>query len=206
MYLLFIKRFKDRWLKCNRSRKQFLRNNSAWLSSSIRVDLAPDAGGSKGRKQKQFSDASRKTKLRKIENLQTGYSFQELGLATAHSLYKNGYKIAGAIVEDTVNNPANVGETRENCEIQIKPFTALEALAFLALNDLSKAQYFATRSMNLQRGCNIYPAYNHIVEAKKQCYPEGIYNIFIIHNIRGFIPLRVSKIHTFLLYSCKKII
>lgn len=53
-----------------------------------------------------------------------------------------------------------------------KVFSSIEALALLIDNNLTKSQYCRIRSANRDKNPNLYPTYNQIAVAKKECYPN----------------------------------
>lgn len=53
----------------------------------------------------------------------------------------------------------------------IVPYTANEALALIVDTDLSYHQYEIIYHQAKSRNANIYPSYNRILQAKKECYP-----------------------------------
>lgn len=54
------------------------------------------------------------------------------------------------------------------------PYTPQEALAYLLENNFTKTQYINTRIGAKERNCDIYPSYENILQAKKECRPNGI--------------------------------
>lgn len=54
------------------------------------------------------------------------------------------------------------------------PYTPEDAFAFILNTGMSKDIYIQTRLGAKQRNADIYPSYEKIKEAKKQCYPDGI--------------------------------
>ena len=145
-------------------RKTFYSVNSKWLARSLPVQAI--ASSLKiGRPRVPFSECSRRTKQRRVQNIRGQFPSAELNFVAA-------------------SNVSSVRQTTKVSSKNIEPdpiagFSADEALAFLCRNDFTKAQYFDIRAMALQKGINIYPAYNKIVEAKKNCYPPGMYSRFI---------------------------
>ena len=74
----------------------------------------------------------------------------------------------------------------------ISPYNPDEALAYILDTKQSKSQYMKTRLGAKQRGADIYPAYRHILEAKKRCYPDGIH----VNDHKAEIPLQSLLNHT----------
>lgn len=54
------------------------------------------------------------------------------------------------------------------------PLSNDEAVAHLLQNNLTKQQYVNIRLQNKERKADIYPTYNDVLIAKKECYPQGI--------------------------------
>ena len=142
-------------------RKTFYSVNSKWLARSLSVQAI--AGSLKtGRPRVPFSECSRRTKQRRVQNIRGQFPSAELNFVAVSSVRQTTKVSSKNIKPDPIEG-----------------FSAYEALAFLCRNDFTKAQYFDIRAMALQKGINIYPAYNKIVEAKKNCYPPGMYSRFI---------------------------
>lgn len=63
----------------------------------------------------------------------------------------------------------------DNCDEQLQtPYSAEEASALIEDVKLFKYQYEVVRMQAKKRNVDIYPAYNKVLEAKKECYPSQI--------------------------------
>lgn len=169
--------FKKRWSSSNYMKERFLSKNKLWLSlSSFKIKSSLTPKNRVGRPSKSFLDSGRKAKKVKIRNLTQEYSPQELGLAAGSSLYSGGFRKAGKLVENIASDPTaikNMDTTSNDPDPGDSLFTPDEALAFLCQNGFSKAQYTNIRMMSLHKGIKMYPAYNHVRDAKSNCYPNG---------------------------------
>lgn len=169
--------FKKRWNSSNYMKDRFLSKNKAWLSLSsfkIKSSLTPKIRV--GRPSKSFLDSGRKTRKVKLRDLTQKYSPQELGLAAGCSLYSGGFRKAGKLVENIASDPTsikNMDTTANHHDPEDSLYTPDEALAFLSHNGFTKAQYANIRMMSLQKGITMYPAYNHVRDAKSKFYPNG---------------------------------
>ncbi|EFN70735.1 hypothetical protein EAG_07643, partial [Camponotus floridanus] len=73
-------------------------------------------------------------------------------------------------------------------------YSAEEALALIEDVKLSKYQYEVVRMQAKKRNVDIYPAYNKILEAKKECYPSQI----LTSEVEAHINLQSLIDHTIL--------
>ncbi|XP_025422389.1 uncharacterized protein LOC112692072 [Sipha flava] len=59
-------------------------------------------------------------------------------------------------------------------------------------NTLTKQQYINIRLESKRRNCDIYPPYEYIVNAKKECYPDNLH----VSETNCFIPIQDLFNHT----------
>lgn len=127
----------------------------------------------RGRPQKSFDQLSLVSKRRKISQITSELSFQEIGLAAEKTFKANGFLNASRLISiimespevatDYVNNYVNVNK--------VKTYTADEALALMVDLRLSKQRYQFMYEGSKTRNNKLYPAYNQVLAAKKRCYP-----------------------------------
>jgi len=65
-------------------------------------------------------------------------------------------------------------EAKNNTSKGPDPISPDEALSFLLENSLSKQQYNNLRSLNKKHGCDIFPSYDRVLNAKSKCRPKDI--------------------------------
>lgn len=174
-----------KWGKCNRNYKLFINQNAEWLKTPFK--LPPQSPkkdtsikrGYVGRPKKSFSESSKASKRRKIQELTKSYSAAELVYAAKIKLQKSGRRCAAELLNDILKNPSKAYEIRkslqdmENTKKQAS-YTTDEALCFLLDNDLTKQQYINIRTSAQNRNCTIYPPYSEIINSKKRCYPDDL--------------------------------
>lgn len=78
--------------------------------------------------------------------------------------------------------------------INIIPYTPREALAFMLDTDMSKASYHLTRTQAKLRGVDLYPSYDRVKEAKRECYPSS--DFITITDTKSEIKLQALLDHT----------
>lgn len=167
--------FKVRWAKSKRARLRFLKDNKKWLQQILvfAVQAKPSGRHSKG-----FSECGLRTKKKKIQQIKANYSTEELIFAAASSATSAGCRLTGKSIQHI--SKGCVASTSLAERKSADSLTAEEAVGFLCRNGFSKAQYNDIRKTTLERGIDIYPAYNHLVIAKNLCYPLGLDNILTI--------------------------
>jgi hypothetical protein len=111
-------------------------------------------------------------------------------------LFKSGNRSAGLLIKEITSTSKRVKKIRKslqsnNISVPV-PYTTNEALSFLIDNRLTKKQYCCIRIGPKNRKSNIYPPYEKVLIAKKQCYPENI----IITKNSAEIPLQDLLKHT----------
>lgn len=111
-------------------------------------------------------------------------------------MFKSGNRSAALLIKEITSTPKRAKKIRKSLQSNNisdpVPYTANEALAFLINNRLTKKQYCSIRVGSKIRKSNIYPPYEKVLIAKKQCYPE---NIIITEN-SAEIPLQDLLNHT----------
>ena len=130
-----------------------------------------DAKRGPGRPKVDFSDLSSPTSRRsRAAELGESHSAQELLEMAAHLLRKQGrHKDA-----EVVKGIALSKEDGEFMESQSQNYSSDEALALILDARLSKEDYQTLRDGAVKRGSKLYPAYNHVREAKERCIPKDV--------------------------------
>ena len=81
---------------------------------------------------------------------------------------------AVVVKEAALSMPKRASKIREKCNKEAEiPYEPHEAVGYLINMDLSKRQYIYNRKSARQRNCNLYPSYEKVANAKKDCYPDG---------------------------------
>ncbi|CAH0547076.1 unnamed protein product [Brassicogethes aeneus] len=84
------------------------------------------------------------------------------------NLRSEGQEAAAQVIEGFLDSLRNKPVGRGN----IIPYTLKEALALIIDHGLSKDAYLKLRKGAKERNANIYPSYDKVKEAKKECYPQ----------------------------------
>lgn len=210
-----ISSIRKKWQNAKRTYDVFVKYNNQWLDTSfcfvggecdsnddglIGASTSTNDVQQTGRPVLPFKDSSDRTKRRKTEEIREKYSHEELGFATQMSLRAEGKSNAAKIVKDvTLGSPSKTTRYRKSFEKQPeKVFSNDEALALLIDNNLSKSQYCGIRCANRDKNPKLYPPYNEIVNAKKNCYPNES-DIFLSEmkaevNLQALLNLTIERI------------
>lgn len=148
----FVPHFQQRLRQVHYKKSTFLEKFSSWLKGEFNISLANrnpesfcDSVCCGGRPTKKFEECSSRTKRHKIQKLRESFS-QTLIDSAASSKTENNYKT----------------------------FDPDTALALITQAKLSKYQYEVIRKATKDLGMSIFPSYNKILTAKKQCYPDNV--------------------------------
>ncbi|KAL4125867.1 hypothetical protein QTP88_010104 [Uroleucon formosanum] len=160
---------------------KFLKKYKNWLNSTFYLPKIISSNsknsGRQPRPQKEFSECSSKTKKRRVEQIRCSSAAADL-LAQS--------------TEYSPSRPVKLRRILNKKEVGMTPYTPEDALAFILNTGISKDMYIQTRLGAKQRNADIYPSYETIKEAKKQCYPDGIK----VTNEGAHIPLQNLLNHT----------
>ena len=97
----------------------------------------------------------------------------EITLITKSKLYKSGKRTLDNLLEEGASTPKRSLKMKNALKTKnVIPFSPQKALAFILDNKLTKQQYINIRCDAIKRNANIYPAYEHIIKAKYECYPN----------------------------------
>jgi pyrroloquinoline quinone (PQQ) biosynthesis protein C len=75
---------------------------------------------------------------------------------------------------------------------EIGRYTPEEALAFLLNHSQTKKDYRDMKTAASEKGANIWPDYNQVLQAKQDCRPKGI----TIMETEAYVPLQNLMDHT----------
>lgn len=118
---------------------------------------------------KPFTELSPLQKRRRVEDL-LSHSTESLAFATGLSA---GSKNVADIIKLVTEHPEEATKIKELLQSKktVPIYSADKALGILTSLKLSKWQYIALRACAKEEGIPLYPSYDAIVEAKKDCYP-----------------------------------
>jgi hypothetical protein len=105
------------------------------------------------------------------------YSAEELSFAAEIKYRASGHLDAAKVLKDIgQGSPSRASDYRNSVtSIRGIPMDGDEAVAFTIQNELSRRQCENTRANAIKRNYYLYPSYHIVSEAKKRCYPEGIF-------------------------------
>ena len=140
----------------------------------------------RGRPSKTFEESSERSKRRKTENLRLNYT-QELVFATQMKLRAEGESKAAKVVQNvlSVNQP-------NSSNLTYTQYTPDESLALVVFAKLTKFQYNLIRQGAIDHSCKMYPPYELITTARKNCYPNNM----VITESSAEVPLQDLLDHT----------
>lgn len=81
----FCANLQQKWTKCHRNEKLFVKSNESWLLGKLKFDIALKKVAP-GRPRKLFEECTESAKRKKVQHLVASSSKQELALATSLSL------------------------------------------------------------------------------------------------------------------------
>lgn len=160
----FLPVFTKKWQTAARNKNAFMAKNEQWLkniftveTSSVQADMVncdsnvpgPSKRFHRGRPEKSFDECCDRTKRYKVKRL------------------------CESVPEEMIKKAASKVLVQEESSDTIK-FTPEKALALLLDASLSKHQYQVLRNAAKSIGCDIFPDYHKVLEAKRQCYPTDI--------------------------------
>ncbi|EFN80648.1 hypothetical protein EAI_00083, partial [Harpegnathos saltator] len=129
-----------------------------------------------------FSSLCERSKRRRIQQLKNKHSADELAYAAQMQLRSEGKSAEANIVKQVIvktDSSTSILDKKVNDasssqkNINIIPYTPREALAFMLDTDMSKASYHLIRTQAKLRGVDLYPSYDRVKEAKRECYPSS---------------------------------
>jgi len=168
----FVSTFQKKWKKSLYIRNNFEKGNEKWLNSDFVLDFAKKKTTGRKLSSREFEELSVATKRRRLISMEENYSNTEIEEAFFRMLRNNGKLKLANIIKTMLNEN---DEKSENCDKQpCISYSVEEALALIEDVKLSKYQYKIIRQQAKERNADIYPDYNKVLEAKKECYPSQI--------------------------------
>lgn len=175
--------------KCNRNYQRLEEENAEWLDCELvmvtKPNSEPDCEPSTssgvagpGRREVAFSESSERSKRRKTETLRSSWSGTTLAYAARMKYREEGELEKPKLLQEIEKSPTRAGKIRKSWVLSQKEtpkcYNPEEALALILEVDLTRHQYQLLRNGAKNLDHNIYPAYNHVLDAKKECYPKDI--------------------------------
>lgn len=123
---------------------------------------------------KPFEELGPRQKRRRVKQMSESHSSEELSLVSSRSLQSSGNEDVSKIMNHLLNHPEDVKKVMDsiagNKSTKIM-YSVEKALALIVSLKLSKFQYTNLKLMASEQGCDLYPSYHKIKQAKMQCYP-----------------------------------
>lgn len=204
-----------KWDRKQRRLDLFLKDYEQWLNEDLTFTMLVSAENaskpstSSGRPQKTFVESSKKSKKRKVQHLLKDYSKDQLTFAAQLSVRASGKRDAATLIEElSTASPKRATTYKKARKIvstskEQRPYTPEEALAFFISNNFTVQNYKNVQQEAKERGFNLYPCYDHLVQVKKQCYP-AVENITVT-DVSAEVNLNAILNHT-ALRICKYIL
>lgn len=141
-------KIREKWERKQRNLDLFLRSYEEWLNEDLVFDMIPECSQSssiRGRPQTSFENSSKRTKKRKVQQLLTGYSQEQLTYAAQLSVGSSGRRDAANLMQEistasprratTYKRARKLYSTssrssRKNSENRLRLYTAEEQEAF----------------------------------------------------------------------------
>lgn len=185
-----------------RNKEKFVLKCNDWLQEELWLAQNQDAGQpdctparSAVTQKMDFVGLSASAKKKRTRMLVAGHSPEELAYATQTSFTKIGKRNMATVIKTvTVSSPKSLRtiKRRKVTPRFIRPYTPDEALALITNSKLSVDQYKQIRRGAKERGCDIYPSYDRVLTARKECYPNDI----MITETKGEVKLQSLLDHT----------
>lgn len=123
-----------------------------------------------GRPKKQFSECSARSKRRKVEELCATVSKDQITSAAIRNIKKPVGRLVKKLIESSGTEFSNLNKKLNRKDVI--PLNGAEAVLLLIEAKLTKQQYLLVRHLSASKNANIFPSYQILLEAKKECYPD----------------------------------
>ena len=192
------------WKCCGRCRKKYETKHREWLNTTINFTEILShfdkslPSTSKGRPCKNFEDLGDQRKRQKIMPLVTDHSLPELTFATRKSLELSGQRTASKVIKEVSElsgkDVSKIKKVLDSPTSNPLKYTPEEALNLFIDGRLNKKSYVLIQQGAKHRNANIYPNYNILLAAKKQCFPDTKY--FKVTDVSAEVQLQALVDHT----------
>lgn len=165
--------YKQKLEKSHRNYERCKNANKNWFATYVSFPVArkvQKGNSSGGRPLKDFEDCASRTKRKRTEEVRKNFISSELAYATQME-----YRAIGELKKSKSIKNISMGITSQPSSEPHATFTPDKALSLIIIEGhLTKYQYNTLRNSALELNCNLYPNYESVTEAKKNCYPKGI--------------------------------
>lgn len=123
---------------------------------------------------KQFENLGERQKRRRISHsLDKSLSSEESGATAVRAFRNSGELRVSKILDHLMKHPEDAAKVEASLKGKKREeaYTPDKALGLLVSLKLSKWQYINLRDSASEQGCEVYPSYYAIKQAKEDCYP-----------------------------------
>lgn len=185
----FCQKIEEKWKKAGKHKNIFLSKNANWLNGDFRLSViasnflldknVPKITSRRGRPELKFEECGSRTQKKKIRNLVSSTSKDQLLVAAEVKLRNDGNRDAAMLVKKIASSPTKGTILKKAyAAYNQKPedLTSDQALAMMVDAQLSTHQYNVIRNQvkSLNTRKRLYPPYYKVREAKRKCYPSDI--------------------------------
>lgn len=180
--------------------------NSDWLSSEFIFSISNSENMQNisqsrlinGRPTIQFEQQKERTQRRYVSTLSANanHNPERLLIACRYAAKRQGNNDLCNVVNEVLKSPEQPTKIRKCIAVasSIRIKTAEEALSFLLNNSMQKLVYQNMRLESKNCGANIWPAYNHVRDAKSLCRPPK--EAIVITEKKAIVTLQSLLNHT----------
>lgn len=126
---------------------------------------------------KDFADMTERGKRQRTSKMRDDYSTEEISFAAKVSLRSNGAIAASQVVQGVMESPTRAVKYKAamiNASKMPSQVSPDEALSLIVETKFTTSQYKRIRENGISHNSPIYPSYDKILDAKKNCYPKDI--------------------------------
>lgn len=191
-----------RWKASGKNKRHFLKRNQDWLNQPLYQSTDPMQKNitatpkRQSRAVKEFHSLTNRSKRRRTKALVSSHSPKELAFAAQSSYTKAGKRnVAYVMKKAETSSPRSLRELKriQGSKSNVYKYSAEEALALIVDIKLTRADYIKLRKAAKKKNNNLYPSYDEVLRAKKECYPGEIQ----VTETKGEIKLQSLLDHTF---------
>ena len=171
---IFYYKFKNKWNESNRTKTRFEANNEEWLQTKVQFKKNSRV---RGRKSLDFEHCSEQTKRLKTAYLRENFSPQELAFAAQMGYRKQNELNASKVIKSVYEEPSKAKDYSSALLAQDNSYSKLspdQAVSLLIEGKFTRFQYALLKKQAEDCNCFMYPSYDKVLQAKKNCYPENI--------------------------------
>lgn len=176
----FSAKLSEKWEKSRRIRERFLEAHAEWLRGELTFHICYELAQPStslerlpgpGRPTKDMANASAKTKRRRVDDLVTSRSSDELMVAAEISSRLSGNRTVAKLIQEINENPEKLKERKSDEHKEQRCLSSDEALAYYVDSKSTTHSYKQTRKWSMLAGHQVFPSFYSLRKAKKACLP-----------------------------------